>query len=92
MWFNRNNNFPDATFVDYGACRAFAVAARMLPIHAALIAQAPALADALRDIAKQKTSGEWESEFGEEFSGDFVSGYDKIIAIARAALAEKDAR
>lgn len=31
MWFNRNHNFADATFVDYGACRAFAIAARAFP-------------------------------------------------------------
>jgi hypothetical protein len=31
MWFGRNNNFADATFVDYGAADAFAVAAKTLP-------------------------------------------------------------
>ena len=31
MWFNRNYNFADATFVDYGAADAFAVAAKALP-------------------------------------------------------------
>ena len=31
MWFGRNHNFADATFVDYGAADAFAVAARELP-------------------------------------------------------------
>lgn len=31
LWFGHNNNFADATFVDYGACRAFAAAARALP-------------------------------------------------------------
>jgi len=31
MWFGHNQNIADATFVDYGACRAFAVAARTLP-------------------------------------------------------------
>lgn len=31
IWFGRNNNMADATFVDYGACRAFARAARDLP-------------------------------------------------------------
>ncbi len=31
MWFGRNNNFADATFVDYGAADAFAVAAKALP-------------------------------------------------------------
>lgn len=31
MWFGRNHNFADATFVDYGAADAFAVAARALP-------------------------------------------------------------
>jgi hypothetical protein len=31
MWFGRNQNFADATFVDYGAADAFAVAARELP-------------------------------------------------------------
>jgi hypothetical protein len=30
MWFGHNHNFADATFVDYGACRAFATAARSL--------------------------------------------------------------
>ena len=31
MWFGHNHNFADATFVDYGAADAFAVAARALP-------------------------------------------------------------
>jgi hypothetical protein len=31
MWFGRNQNFADATFVDYGAADAFAVAAKALP-------------------------------------------------------------
>jgi hypothetical protein len=31
MWFGRNHNCADATFVDYGAADAFAVAARELP-------------------------------------------------------------
>ena len=31
MWFSRNHNFADATFVDYGAADAFAVAAKALP-------------------------------------------------------------
>lgn len=31
MWFSHNHNFADATFVDYGACRSFGVAARALP-------------------------------------------------------------
>lgn len=31
MWFGRNHNFADATFVDYGAADAFAVAAKALP-------------------------------------------------------------
>lgn len=31
MWFGRNHNFADATFVDYGAADAFAVAAANLP-------------------------------------------------------------
>jgi hypothetical protein len=31
MWFGRNQNFADATFVDYGAADAFAVAAKSLP-------------------------------------------------------------
>lgn len=31
MWFNRNQEFADATFVDYGAADAFAVAAKALP-------------------------------------------------------------
>lgn len=30
IWFGKNDNFADATFTDYGACRAFAVAARAL--------------------------------------------------------------
>ena len=42
--------------------------------------------EALEKIAKQKTTAEWESEFCEEFSGDYESGYDQIIATARAAL------
>jgi len=33
MWFGHNHNFADATFVDYGVCRAFAVAARALAIQ-----------------------------------------------------------
>lgn len=35
MWFGNNANFADATFVDYGACGAFAVAARMLAVQTA---------------------------------------------------------
>jgi hypothetical protein len=31
MWFGRNHNFADATFVDYGAADAFAVAAKTFP-------------------------------------------------------------
>lgn len=31
MWFSRNRNIADARFVDYGACRSFAIAARALP-------------------------------------------------------------
>lgn len=31
MWFGRNQNFADATFVDYSAADAFAVAAKVLP-------------------------------------------------------------
>lgn len=31
MWFGRNHNMADATFVDYGAADAFAVAAKALP-------------------------------------------------------------
>jgi hypothetical protein len=31
MWFGSNHNFADATFVDYGAADAFAVAAKALP-------------------------------------------------------------
>lgn len=31
MWFGRNHNLADATFVDYGAADAFAVAANALP-------------------------------------------------------------
>lgn len=44
MWFGRNHNFADATFVDYGACRAFATAARSLP------GLVKALEDVIRDI------------------------------------------
>ena len=32
MWFGHNHNLADATFVDYGAADAFAVAANALPI------------------------------------------------------------
>lgn len=31
MWFGHNHNFADATFVDYGAADAFALAAKALP-------------------------------------------------------------
>ena len=31
MWFSRNHNYADATFADYGAADAFAVAAKALP-------------------------------------------------------------
>jgi hypothetical protein len=31
LWFGRNHNFADATFVDYGAADAFVVAAKALP-------------------------------------------------------------
>jgi hypothetical protein len=47
MWFNRNHNFADATFVDYGAADAFAVAAKALP----------ALVKALEQIAAMDPKG-----------------------------------
>jgi spore maturation protein SpmB len=47
MWFNRNQEFADATFVDYGAADAFAVAAKALP----------ALVKALEQIAAMDPKG-----------------------------------
>lgn len=47
MWFGRNHNFADATFVDYGAADAFAVAAKALP----------GLVDALQRIASLEVTG-----------------------------------
>lgn len=47
MWFNRNRNFADATFVDYGAADAFAVAAKALP----------ALVKTLQDMVQAIDSG-----------------------------------
>lgn len=39
MWFGHNHNFADATFVDYGAADAFAVAAGKLPALVAVVRQ-----------------------------------------------------
>ncbi|MCK1479285.1 hypothetical protein IVB27_32245 [Bradyrhizobium sp. 197] len=47
MWFGSNHNFADATFVDYGAADAFAVAAKALP----------GLVDALQRIASLQVTG-----------------------------------
>lgn len=57
-------------------------------VIAALAASRPAQVqeEALRTIAKQKTTDEWRSEYGEEFSGDFKAGYNTIIKIARDAI------
>jgi hypothetical protein len=41
---------------------------------------------ALSAIAKQKTTGEWRGEFGEEFSGNFEAAHDSMIKIARDAI------
>lgn len=47
MWFNRNHNFADATFVDYGAADAFAVAAKAFPGMLAALRDARAAIAAL---------------------------------------------
>jgi hypothetical protein len=56
MWFSRNHNLADATFVDYGACRAFARAARALPHlvdeRASLLAKNADLIKALEEIER----------------------------------------
>jgi hypothetical protein len=43
MWFNRNHNFADATFVDYGAADAFAVAAKALSVLVKALEQIAAM-------------------------------------------------
>jgi hypothetical protein len=55
MWFGRNHNMADATFADYGACRAFAVAARALPNLVKLNME---WAKALEAVAAAKMPGE----------------------------------
>jgi hypothetical protein len=47
IWMGRNEQIADATFVDYGACRAFARAARELP---KLVSRIEVLEKALREI------------------------------------------
>jgi hypothetical protein len=42
MWFGSNQNFADATFVDYGAADAFALAAKKLPALVKALEQAKA--------------------------------------------------
>ena len=46
------------------------------------------LVEALRDIAAQKLATEIQTCADEEQFGDFDGGYDAIIAVARAAIAE----
>ena len=50
LWFGHNQNFADATFVDYGAADAFVVAAKALPD---LVARNDALAKALETALRQ---------------------------------------
>ena len=46
------------------------------------------LVGALKEIAMQHTTGECERDDDGEVSGDVEAGYDTIIKVARAALAE----
>lgn len=62
MWFGHNHNFADATFVDYGACRAFAVAARMLAPHLARIAELESLIARASEALCMKPDGTWASK------------------------------
>lgn len=58
MWFGRNQNMADATFVDHGACRAFATAARALPELLKVVTELanagqPEATSRLRQMAKE---------------------------------------
>ena len=64
LWFGRNNNFPDATFQDWGAGRAFARAAK----------EFPRLLAALREIdriIRTPTSGTAHKGANDHFAADF---------------------
>lgn len=66
MWFGRNHNFADATFVDYGAADAFAVAAKALP----------SLVDALQRIASLEVTGGRAANLAESVLGRVSSQKD----------------
>lgn len=76
MWFGRNHNFADATFVDYGAADAFAVAAKALP----------ELVNALREAER------FMAYFANETGGHFVGPGTPTTCLAqiRAALKTAD--
>lgn len=58
MWFGHNHNFADATFVDYGAADAFAVAAKALPV----------LVRALKDVTD--ANREFRATMPDDWEGD----------------------
>jgi hypothetical protein len=79
MWFNRNHNFADATFVDYGAADAFAVAARALP----------ALVDALTKCAAPFSTSpgsvaQCQAEISAEFQRRMDIAVEALSAITQA--------
>jgi hypothetical protein len=70
MWFGRNNNFADATFVDYGAADAFAVAAKALPD----------LVSALEDARSFMV--EMRARHGDSGVGILIMAADKALALS----------
>lgn len=62
------------------------VADAVLRILDAQADAAPSMLAALKDIAAQKTTKEIEHEYGDQ-EGDFEGAYDKMIEVARNALA-----
>ena len=63
---------------------------RLRETEAALRAEVERLREALRDIARQRTTTELDAE-GEAGYADFEVGYDACVAVARAALGDKEA-
>lgn len=58
------------------------------PDIARIVAERDRLREALREIARQKLTAEFETEYDVEV-GDFEAAYDECVRIARAALEPK---
>lgn len=80
LWFGRNQNFADANFVDWGAARAFAAAARAVPSLVKALEQAKA---ALIEIRRCSIEGAKEGYAKpEKWAEDlFVSHADVASAL-----------